>query len=272
MKVYIDYIFVQNFIVDLILLKETSYLTKNYLKNKKAIFASLVASIYVAILIWFKVNQLNFFVSKILLAFVIIYISFKPTQIKKYIKLILFFLLVSILNIGTFTMVLKFTGIKGQSIKEEILFYIVSLVVSKFAITKLWKAYKRKIRDDSLIYDVEFNIGKEKYKYKAFLDTGNNVYSLLNNLPILFAQLPDKLIKESELNKLKNFEIRTTTLSNTSVKKAYVIDNIKISKGDYNLVTKAGIVFERGNFTKEGDYNMILNYYLYTEKMGGIKV
>ena len=272
MKVYIDYIFVQNLIVDFILLKETSYITKNNIKNKNAILASLIASTYVAILIWFKMPELNFAISKMLLTFIVIYICFRPSKVERYIKFVMFFLIVSILNTGTFTLVSSFIGTKEKSVILEIVFYIFSLAISKWTVSKMWKAYKRDIKNEDLIYNVKFNIGKNQYTYRAFLDTGNNVYSHSKRLPILFAETPKELSFDSKLKNIESFEIQTTTLSEKSTKTAYVIDDIVITKRDFILKTKAGVVFEKAKFSNTGDYNMILNFHLYTEEMGGIKI
>ena len=272
MKVYIDYIFIQNLIIDFILLKETAYITKNDIKNKNAFFGALIASGYVVILIIFKIQELGYLITKIFLAFVIIYVCFKPKKTSSYIKLVVFFLTVSILNLGTFTFLLNFTGLKANKLGVETIFYALSLVISKGVISKMWKLYKREIKNEDLIYDVKFNIGEIEYKYKAFLDTGNSVYSQTKKLPIIFAETPKNLIGKNELDSLDKFEIQTTTLSKTSLKEAYIVDKITITKNNLSLITKAGIVFENNKFSKEGDYNMILNYNLYTEKMGGIKI
>ena len=135
----------------------------------------------------------------------------------------------------------------------------------------IWKMYKREIKDNDLIYEVRMRLGNKIYSYKAFLDTGNNVFSYTYNLPVIFAELIDQDMKE-QLNNKESFGIKTVTLSNTSNKKAYIFDKIEIIKKDKAWQVRAAIVFEETKLSKNNSYNMLLNYILYTQSLGGIKI
>lgn len=270
MKVYLDYIFIQNFIIDYILVLETGYLAKRKTKPKRYAFASLIAAIYVVIMMCFKVKELDYLISKILLAFVIIYISFKPTRVIDYFKLVGLFILASCVNVGTITVISNLIKKNNLYFWEEITIYLVGFLLSKTYISKMWKVYKSEIKKDDLIYDVKLIINNKEYKYKGLLDTGNSVYSHVQDIPIIFAY--KKNINDKDLKNMDMFYIETVTLSKKSSKEAYIFDNIEILKGNNKWNVKAGVVFEDTNFSKNNEYDMILNYILYTEKMGGIKI
>jgi len=122
---------------------------------------------------------------------------------------------------------------------------------------------------DNLNYTVILRVGSKKYTYEGFLDTGNTVYS--HGMPVVFAEVFD----ESILDKLKDkeyFETKTVTLGNITVKRAYIFEDIQITNGRDTWRVKAGVVFENNKITKFNNYNMILNYILYTDSMGGIKI
>ena len=138
-------------------------------------------------------------------------------------------------------------------------------------ISSLWEVYEREINLDELIYDVKLVIKGREFKYKGFLDTGNTVYSYFEDVPIIFAEVKDSKILEL-IKENKKVNVKTITLSQVGEKTAYILEDIQISKGDNLYKVKAGIVFEHMNLSKSNDYNMILNYKLFNDQMGGIKV
>lgn len=271
MTIYLDYIFIENFVIDYILLKETSYISRKEITHKRAILSSIVASTYVVFMICFKVQELNYLICKMLLGVVIIYICFQPKEINEYIKLITFFLLISVINVGTLTVISNLLNIQNQEGLLKLVIYILSLLLSKFFTNNIWNIYKRKIKNEDLLYDVQINVKGNIYKYKAFLDTGNSVYSYTYNLPVIFAELIDDNMLE-KLEEKESFNIRTVTLSNAQDKKAYIFDNVEITNKKEKWKVKTAIVFENIKLAKDNSYNMLLNYNLYVQNMGGIKI
>ena len=271
MKIYLDYIFIENFLIDFILIKETGIISKQNIKTRNAIIASIFSSLYVVIMVYFGLISLNYLLSKLLLVVCIIYIAFNPTSIKTYLKLIGIFMLVSVINVGSVIVTKQLLNIHEVSFVTEIGIYVVGLGISKLFVQYMWKIYKQDIKENNLMYNVKIKIGSKKYSYKAFLDTGNNVFSYTENLPVLFAVLKDEKQKE-QLKKLKSFSINTVTLSSSSSKTAYVFDNVEIRKNNKIYLVKAAIVFINSNLSKNNEYDMLLNYKLYVEKLGGIKI
>lgn len=274
MTIYLDYIFIENFLIDYILLKETSYIARKEITHRRAIISAIIASSYVAFMMYFKIQELNYLICKMLLVVIMIYISFKPKKTNEYIKLIALFFLISVINVGTLTVVTRLLNLQDANMLLKFIVYIVSLFLSKFFTSHMWKLYKREIKNDDLIYEVKIRLGDKIYKYNAFLDTGNNVYSYTYNVPVIFAEiLEDDMLQELEKRKDKeSFNIRTVTLSSEANKLAYIFDKVEITKKGKMWYVKAAIVFERTKLSKDNSYNMLLNYILYTQNLGGIKI
>lgn len=271
MVIYLDYIFIENFLIDYILLKETSSIARKNVKYINIVISALIAAIYITIMLYFKIQLFNYLICKVLLIIVIIYISFKPKTVKEYLKLITIFFLMSVINVGTITVLTNILNLQKGSGIINIIVYITSFVLSRYFTGYMWKIYKSKIKNEELIYKVIINIGDKKYIYKAFLDTGNNVFSYTYNLPVLFAEL----VEEDMLNALENkekFVIKTMTLSQVTNKTAYILDNVEIMQNGNNWKVKVAVVFERMKLSKDSSYNMLLNYNLYAQELGGIKI
>jgi len=269
MVVYLDYLFIENIIFDFIILKEVSDISKFKSKNKNILVAAIVSSLYVVLMLIFKLQVLNYFISKILLAFVTVYIAFKPEKWRSYIKLILMFFLVSIVNVGILVVSKSLLGIDEFTGIIKIEIYIIVYLIGKLILFKFWKIYLSNITKESLNYIVKLKIGNKEYTYEGFLDTGNTVYS--HGMPVIFAEIID----ENMIKGLKDkeyFETKTVTLGNVTIKRAYVFENILVTNEKENYCVKAGVVFENKKMSKCNNYNMILNYILYTDSMGGIKI
>ena len=189
MIIYLDYIFIENFVIDFILLKETSYISRKKSTNGRVIASAIIASVYVVFMMYLKVKLFNYLICKILLAIVIVYISFIPRNINEYIKLISLFFLISVINVGTLTVITNLLSLKNNNILITCVVYIVSLYLSKILMNNMWKLYRREIKNDDLVYQVKIHLGNKTYEYNAFLDTGNNVFSYTYNLPIIFAEI-----------------------------------------------------------------------------------
>lgn len=271
MTIYLDYMFFENLLIDYILLKETSYIARRKVTRKRVFISAFIASTYVVVMMYFKIQELNYLICKVLLVIIMIYISFEPKKMNEYVKLMALFFLISVINVGTLTVITNLLNIQSTKALIKIVIYVTSMLLSKFFMKYLWKVYKREIKNDDLIYEVSFCLGNKTYKYNAFLDTGNNVFSYTHNVAVIFAELLDEIMLES-LKTKESFSIKTVTLSNQSNKQAYIFDKIEISKGNKKYFVKAAIVFEKTKLSKNDGYNMLLNYNIYTQDMGGIKI
>ena len=202
---------------------------------------------------------------------VMVYIAFRPKKIVKLLKLSLVCFAVSIINVGSITAVLNLMGIKQALGIHKILIYIAGLVTSKLVISDMWKIYRLDLKTHDLIYKVIIKTNKNQYTYNAFLDTGNNVYSYSYGVPIVFAEIKDNDIL-NELEGKEKIKIETVTLSSRTTKTAYLLDDVEIIKENEKYRVKVGVVFEKTKFSRNNSYDMILNYILFENNIGGIKI
>lgn len=269
MTIYLDYLFIENVILDYIILNEVATISKCECKKKKMLIASIVSSLYIVLMLLFKLKELSYFISKIILVFVTVYLAFKPNRIISYVKLVFMFLLVSVVNVGILVVTKSLLGINEVTGINKISIYIFVYLTGRLLLFKLWKIYSTNVTKASLNYKVALRLGNNRYTYDAFLDTGNTVYS--HGMPIIFAELLDEDIYKYLQNR-EFFDVKTVTLGSVCKKEAYIFDDIEISNNQGYWRVKAGVVFEKGRMSKLNNYNMILNYILYTDSLGGIKI
>lgn len=186
MKIYLDYLFLENFLITVILIIETKMISKVSSKKSNVIISGLISAIYVVIMIIFKVQALNITILKITLSIVIVYLAFRPKTLKVQIKLMFIYYLLSIVNLGAVIFAKSLFNLR-KGYLSNLIIYCTGLALSYVSIKHLWRIYKNNIKMNSLIYDVTINVLGSRYKYKAFLDTGNSVYSSEMKAPIIFA-------------------------------------------------------------------------------------
>ena len=95
MTIYIDIIFIENIIMNAIILYATSIILKQKVKIIRLIISSTIGSIYSILMYITKFTIYSSTISKFLLSIVIVYTAFKPQNSKKMFKQIIIFYLTS---------------------------------------------------------------------------------------------------------------------------------------------------------------------------------
>ncbi|MBR6504669.1 MAG: sigma-E processing peptidase SpoIIGA, partial [Clostridia bacterium] len=149
----------------------------------------------------------------------------------------------------------------------KLIVYSISLTLSYIFTKQLWKIYKNNINEKSLIYKVELEIEGNKYWYKGFVDTGNTARSIELNVPIVFAEYLDEEQKR-KIEKTQKSQIEICTISSINYLEAIKVKKAKIDGKTIEL----GIVFVENKLDRKSQYNMVLNYHIFEEVLGGISI
>lgn len=225
MVVYVEYVVIDNMVINILILLLTKYLLK---LNTKKIYITLSAMFgtLIAIISPLFNNTINLLI-KIPLSVCMIYISFQPRRFKMFFAEILTFYISTFVMIGACLAVCEILGIKYiilSSVSYEYEFpigFALGVCSIVFILTKNIFTYISKIHNnDKYLYKITL-IEKEKtITTTAFLDTGNKLNS--NNKPIsiinykIFQKLYPKILLMDILLKkqlpLKNstyFEVKS---------------------------------------------------------------
>ena len=265
--VYIEYIFIENLIMNYLLLYQTSSFIKEKVKKIKLIISAIVGAIYICIMCFSKLDILNYSLLKILLSFVMIYICFMPKKIKKYLKIILFFYLVSVINVGTYLVIITMFNITLSSIFIKIIIYMLGSCFIWCIDKQIWKMFKVNLKKENLVYDVYLPNGKKYIKYKGFVDTGNTSKHLESSRMIFYANK-----KEIDVSNLKKVNIKVNTVNNVDKLEGYLIDNVIIKNKEKIKLVDIVICFSKESIKNNLGCDMIMNYEIYEEMLGGIYI
>lgn len=211
--IYIDIIFLENLIMNSIILYATAIILKIKAKTLRIISSSAIGSIYAIIT---YVTEMEIFASVILktiLAVIMIYVAFNPPNIKKMWKQVAIFYLTSFV-FGGVTLYLIYY-IKPQEVfmkngifvGEYVLKVIMLGAIVAFITIKIsLKIIKTKINPKDMYCKIKIKLQEKTIEARAMIDTGNLAKEPITNTPVVIVEssLLEDILPNKILNNLEN--------------------------------------------------------------------
>ena len=210
MTFYVDIIFVENIIMNYIILFATGLIIKKDIKHLKLFISSTIGATYA---IMSYISGLEIYtnqITKFLLSIVMIYIAYNPTNIKKMFKDIVIFYLTSFCFGGAAYYLLYY--ISPQQIKNiggtltgsyPIKIAILGGILGFFILNIAFNIIKNKVDKTSIFYDIEVFYKEKSVKVKMLLDTGNLLVEPITSFPVVIIEKE----KMKEILSQKDLEI-----------------------------------------------------------------
>ena len=195
MTVYLDIIFLENFILNFIILYAVSLVIKEKAGCIKLMIASLIGASYVIIYYLINFQSKWNLIFKIILSVVMVYISFMPKSFREFIKQITFFYLVSFVFGGASLGVIYMVNAGKISIRNGIIVgnytlktIFIGVILAFTIITVAFKFVKNRISKKDLFCNIKIIINQSKINVKAVIDTGNFLKEPITNIPVIVVE------------------------------------------------------------------------------------
>ncbi len=239
MQVYIEYAFLDNFIMDFLLIRISLKCAKIKTSVLRLIVASIIGTVLTITLSLFTFKSGILIVLKILLGLLIAFLGGSYIKVKDYFLGAFYFFLFTFLSGGIIIAVFNLAGIDYESyfilnydsvIPIGVTFLIVYLSSKGF--TLLIENIIKNKENENFFRKCEIVVKGKKLKAVGFIDTGNKLYDNFTGLPVIIAS--QSFIKRLALNNslpstYKNLKIETVNGSSTI--KIFYIDKLMIYKG-----------------------------------------
>lgn len=229
MTVYLDIVFLENILMNYIIIFATAVVLKVDYKRWRIFLASCIGAVYTVVMYLNIISIYSNFIMKFILSMVIVYISFKPKSIKKMIKYLIIFYLVSFVFGGCVFALMYFLQPQMAQIRNgvyvgayPIKIALIGGIVAFTVIQISFKIAKTKLIKKDMVYDVEVVLNKKSMKVKALLDTGNLLKDPITGFPVI-------VIEHKSLNSI----ISTKILNNLEKIIGGEIDEL-ISDDEFN--------------------------------------
>lgn len=209
MTLYIDIIFLENIIMNYIILFATGLIILKKVKHIRILISSIIGSSYSVMLYITKLEIYDNQIVKFILSVVMVYVAFTPKDIKKMIKNIIIFYLTSFCFGGAAYYLLynvspeQIKNINGVMTGEyPIKIAILGGILGFFIINIAFKIVKNRIDKTSIIYDIEIGYKEKQVGLKVLLDTGNLLVEPISKAPVVIVD-SEKLKQILDLSSLE---------------------------------------------------------------------
>ena len=259
---YIEYIIIENFIVNFFILLFINIFAKEKVKILRIIITTIISTFYSSIVNIYS-DYLNTIFSKLLLSVICVFIAFNPKNISKYIKLSCYYYLIYFEFIGVIISLTLIFNINIESIIIRLIIYIITIVIVYLFNKFMWKMWKIDIKKRDLSVKICIN----EIEINGIVDTGNSATGN-NGLPVIFVnnKFKEKIIIDENCNSIDFVNIKTINKENFI--KSYMLENVYIYKGGKKYKLKnVNIAFS--DMLTNNYYDAIVGYDIYIDNLEG---
>lgn len=293
MTIYLDIIFIENILMNYIILFATLIIIK--VKNKRQqirlLLSSAIGSTYAVIVYLNILNIYSNIIAKIILSIVMIYVAFKPSNIKQLLKQLLIFYLISFIFGGCTFALIYF--IKPENAKMNNGVFVgtypmkVTLIagVIAFVITQIaFKINKIKLNSKNTFVNIKVFYEGKILRANALVDSGNMLKDPISGMPVIIIEketlyeiIPEEILDyienvvggeeqrdreniEKYLSKIRMVPFMSLGKENgmlTGIR----VDKVKIETEDINVEKNNIIVgiYDK-KLTKDNKYNALIRF------------
>ena len=250
MNVYLDIIFLENIIMNSIILFATSLILKKKANYIRILVSSIIGSIYSIIEYIYQLPIYSSLISIVILSLVIVYVAFNPHSLNKMLKNLLIFYLVTFVFGGTALALLNV--INSDNILSKITIfkenYIVKIAIlggfiGFIVIIIAFRIVKNKITTKDVLKQIRVKINNVEIETRAMLDTGNLLKEPITNIPVviiertlLYDVIPKEILNNLEKILGGDFSLIPELIQNEYISKLKFIPFTSIGKENGMLV------------------------------------
>ena len=238
MTVYIEYVLVDNFFIDYMLLKLSNIIINEKTRKLRLIFSALIGAIFALFMPMIKLSVIPLAIIKILVTVLMIIVLNGYITFKKFLTAIAVFMALTFFCGGVVSAIFYFLEINSQS-EISIALMMLPFSVSYALFKNVYKLIKQKKLEKNFMVSFSLSAFGIIAKGKGFIDSGNGAYNDLS--PVVFCS--EKFIMQ--FLKSKSFKLNSglkiNTINGESQNKYFICDEIVLYFEDnqniYNTVT-----------------------------------
>ncbi|MBO5851796.1 MAG: sigma-E processing peptidase SpoIIGA [Clostridia bacterium] len=239
MEVYVEYVIIDNLIIDFLLLKLSTKTVQVRSSLIRLLLSSVIGTVVAVIMPLFTLNNVLQVMVKLLLSITMCLISAKTDSLKKHIVNFLFFVFYTFLLGGAIIALFYFAGVDynlyftlnynsfmpiGITVLIVYIFYILltKLIKRALAVKNIYPFFRK----------CAVVINGKKFFINGYIDSGNLLFENKFNLPIIVAskKLSHKLF-ESGLKIKNQGTVKFQTAGGNGEMQIFIIDKLIIYNG-----------------------------------------
>lgn len=208
MTVYIEYVLIDNFIIDYCLFRATFFITRTQTKRVRIVLCSLLGAAIALLYPLISVNNAVMTILKVLCGLFLVLLCGDFSSVKRYAVNCAVFFALTFLTGGVINGVMNIMGVKTSGEVFISLVFVPAALVIKAVVTGYRKVFmRRSIISNSV--RTELAVNGKTVTVSGFIDTGNCVYDGDSPVIICGATTMRKVLK-------KTADVRAVKLVNVS--------------------------------------------------------
>ena len=268
MNVYIEYVIIDNLVIDCLLLTATQKTLKLKINRLLLFLSAVLGTAAACVLPLFNLSNGFMYVIKIFVALLMNLLACQYKNIKEFIRSFYLFLFYTFLFGGAAMAVFYFLGIDFSAVEftynAEFSLGIILLIATLvyMGVYKTVSFIYRKRDVYPFVRKCVMYINGEAITLNGFIDSGNRLFCHKTGFPIILCSpsLGKKLLSRGTFLGVKSEFMSFYTVSGKSVIKIYDLDKLEIYNGtDVNTIFNVKIGLAQEDFKVEGEYDLILN-------------
>lgn len=208
MTVYVEYVFIDNFFIDLMLLKTAYTITGRSVPRGRLILCSLSGAVFAVLYPLITDNIIIITAAKILFGLLLAFIAAKFSSAKEYLCFTAVFLGLTFFTGGAIIGAFNLFGIEYSSELSIALMVLPVYILIRF-ITALIRYFYRTKDLSGLIVKTEIFFGGKCATVRGFFDTGNALYDELTPVIVVSARAIAPIITPALLKNAKYITVNT---------------------------------------------------------------
>ncbi len=262
MIVYIEYVILDNFIIDFIILYSTAKLLKLDIKPFRLILSSILGVGFAFLTPYINIHNALLFIIKLLMGVILTYVAFKWTKAKKFFLAYFVFLFLTFLLGGICYGLQGF--IQSMQVVDGTVTYsadfpVSLIIVAIFIFFILGKNLYASIKSKKKYTRISVIYQGHTLILNALIDSGNQLIDGKTKLPISF------LSKKDFLNKFGNVDFKNEssyqnllckTITGTKILDTILVDKIVVLDNHTTLLNARIALYE---FDSKQDFKAIIS-------------
>ncbi|MCC5911873.1 MAG: sigma-E processing peptidase SpoIIGA [Clostridiaceae bacterium] len=229
MVIYAEYVFLENFIMNFIILSLTGRFAKYSTSKVKLTIAAAISALYAFIIFFPSLRFLFSIVMKLACSMIIIILAFTPDKFKDFFRLLGVFYLITLVFGGAGFAIFYFSNFNG--IISNGVFYITDISmknifiacgVAYILINFCWGYIQKQITKEKIFMKVKIEINGTVTEVTGMVDTGNSLVDPISQYPVIIVEydaiveiLPEEIQSLFSDKGIPNLADMTLILSNS---------------------------------------------------------
>lgn len=270
-KIFVDVLFIINFIIDYILLSVTAFFAKKMPSVFKMCLSSSVGALFSAVMFFMPQNSLVTLFVSVTVAFLMVFLAFGTKRASTLIKNTATFFLISATLSGVgFSVV--FSGKLSQTAVNNGIFYadinaytlLLVFVISVFIIHTTTGYIKKQKIKSQYIYNITIEKNGRSVSDTALFDTANFIRDPISQKSVLIAEwqsvsplFEENAVTDAIVNNPKDFlYIACSGIGGNTGMYAFSPD--KVTSAEISFFEPVLVAITEMSLDKDGDYRIIL--------------